>query len=191
MAGGLAMRRGGGRHAATAVALALLAALALASCGARTDETDLQPPPGYAPPPYHPVQKAPPRSERIVFGEGFYPLESSASGMTWRWMGRRGVVALPGGHPRGKRLRIRGWVPVELMTGRPTLRVTLDDNPLDLFVPEGREFSRDYLIPGDLRAPGATTKLSIETSAPARTPSDTRELGVSITALDWRDDSPP
>lgn len=185
------MSRGVGRRAPAAAALVLLAALALVSCGARNDEADLQPPPGYAPPPYRPVQKAPPRSERIIFGEGFYPLESSASGMTWRWMGRRGVVALPGGHQRGKRLRIRGWVPVELMTGVPTLRITLDDHPLDLFVPAGRDFSRDYLIPGDLRAAGATTKLSIETSAPARTSSDTRELGVSITALDWRDDSPP
>ena len=185
------MIRGGGRRTPAAAALALMAALALASCGARHDEADLQPPPGYAPPPYRPVQKAPPRSERIVFGEGFYPLESNASGMTWRWMGRRGVVALPGGRQRGKRLRIRGWVPVELLSGAPTLRIALDDHPLDLFVPEGREFSRDYLIPGDFRAPGATTKLSIETSAPARTPSDTRELGVSFTALDWRDDGLP
>jgi hypothetical protein len=168
-----------------------LAALASASCRARNDDADLLPPAGSALPPYRPLQKAPPRSERVVFGPGFYPLESSASGSTWRWMGRRGVVTLPSGDHRDKRLRIQGWVPIELMTGAPTLGIALDDHPLDRFVPQGREFSRDYLITAELRGRAASVQLSIETSSPAHTPSDTRELGVSITALDWRDADPP
>jgi hypothetical protein len=167
------------------LALLLGAALALASC-TRNDEADLLPPPGYVPPAFHPLRGPVPRGPLVRYGAGFYGLESSPAGMTWRWMSKSGLVHLPNDR-HDKLLRLAGWVPLELMPEAPTVRIRLGGQELDRFVVSGRSFTRDYPIAAARLGAAPAAEISVETSGTAHAPGDSRELGVCFTTLDWRD----
>lgn len=168
-----------------AVVLIIVGAVAPAACK-RDDAADLLPPPGYVEPPFHPLAGPVPPGGSVRFGEGFYGLEASPEGRTWRWMGKRGTVRLPlDGH--AKELRLAGHAPIELLKQVPTLRVTLGGRELARVVSDfvgGR-----YTMPPAELGSGPSAELVIETSETVHAPGDPRELGVSIDRLDWRDAS--
>lgn len=173
------------RLPAVPIFLTLGAALTLASCSGG-DDTDLRPPPGYAPPPFHPLSGPVPRGTLVRYGEGFYGLEAGSAGATWRWMSKRGTVHLPNDH-HDRRLHLEGWVPLALLNETPTLRITLEGVELDRFVAAGGTFTRDYTISRARLGDAPAVRLTIETSTTAHAPGDIRELGVSLTALNWHD----
>jgi hypothetical protein len=176
---------------ATVAAVVLVALGLVVSCAGCTaaDEADLKPPPGYVAPPFRPLRGPIARSTVVRYGEGFYGVESSPAGMTWRWAARRGTVHLPNDR-HDKQLRINGWVPLELLGEAPTVRIALGGRELDRFVANPSHFNRDYAVSAAQLGAAAAAELTIETSATVHAPGDARELGVSVAALDWRD-APP
>jgi hypothetical protein len=171
--------------------MVLGATCATAACNGRPADrhTDLQPPPGFTPPPPAPPGKIPLRVHRIFYGEGFFPPERDAAGKSWRWMGRRGVIRLP---PAAETmtLRLSGWVPLELLSAAPRVRLTLNQHALDSFVPSMRDLRKEYLIDQGLIAGAARPTLTLEVSEVGQAPGDSRALGLAISSLDWHAASP-
>ena len=165
--------------------LALGAALAQGACKV-DDETDLKPPAGYVPPTFHPLRGPVPPGTIVRYGEGFSGIESSPAGTTWRWTSRRGTVHLPNDRT-DKQLRIVGSVPLELLGQVPTIRILLEGEELDCFAATGGNFARHYAVARARLGGAPSAELTIETSATFHAPGDPRELGVSISILDWRD----
>jgi hypothetical protein len=170
---------------------AWLPSLLLVLGGACSDRpSDLQPPVGFSPPPPAAPGKIPLRVHRIFYHEGFFGLErEAATGKTWRWMGRRGVIQLPVAGA-AMTLRIAGWVPLELLPPAPQVRLTLNQHALDSFVPSMRDFDKEYLIGQGLIGSAARPTLIIEVSGAGRAVGDPRELGLAISSLDWQPASP-
>jgi hypothetical protein len=173
--------------------LALLGLLAggCAKITARSpwDEEDLQPPPGFLPPPVRALAPIP-FHERLDFVRGFWPLEFGPDGKTWRWMGAHGEIQLQNDH-RPQRLRLLGWLPLEYLTGPPTIRVSLGKHLVDTFIGSAHGLDREYLVEPGWLGDGPTVTLAIDTSATTRAPGDARELGVSIESVTWRDAPAP
>jgi hypothetical protein len=157
--------------------------LGLSACAEPSDVEDLTPPPGFVPPPATAPEKIPLSTDRPRFGLGFFPVERNPDGKSWRWMGRRGEVVLPisGGRHR---LRVTGWVPIELLQKPPTIRLTLGTNVLDSFVIPGATLDKELLV-DDPRDPSNLALLVIETDRTVRPPNDPRELGVLIEQIVW------
>lgn len=109
-----------------------------------------------------------------------------AANKTWRWMADRGEVRLPNRHVR-QRLRIFGWVPLELLAGPPTIQITLQDHQLDRFVASERNLNRQFFVKREQLGDRPFAVLLIETSATAHAPGDTRRLGISIEGIEWED----
>lgn len=164
----------------------VLAGMGLISAGCIQDDRDedLKPPRGFAPPPLRSLHNGP-RGARLDFAEGFFPVEWGTNGMSWRWMGARGEIRLPNDH-RSHLLRISGWFPLEFLAALPTIRLTLEDQTLDTFVPRDRTLRREYPIPKERLGAGPFIRLVLETSATASVPNDTRSLGISIDEVEWR-----
>jgi hypothetical protein len=163
--------------------VALGMALTAVSC---TDPrgTDLQPPADFVPPPRLPLKKAPLHS-RLVFGQGFFPMEWGTDGKTWHWMGAHGEIRLEN-DSRPRTLRIIGWLPLEFLKDPPTIRIALEDHLLGTFVARDRTLRKEYSIEPDILGAAPSARLIIETSATARAPGDTRDLGVSIEQVGWQ-----
>ena len=90
-----------------------------------------------------------------------------------------------------QRLRLLGWLPLEYLTAPPTIRITIAGHLVDTFVGSAYVLDRQYLVePGWLTDQPKVT-LAIDTSATTRAPGDTRELGVSIESVTWRDAPAP
>ena len=157
----------------------LLVGLALSGgcAAAGRAEDELEPPPGFVAPVVRPL-KAGPIYGRVGLGRGFWPMEL-ADGKTWRWMAGRGEVRLPN-RQVAQRLRVRGWLPLEFLAGPPTIQLTLQTRVLDRFVARDRQLNREYLVQPEQLGSGPFVVLLIETSATARAPGDTRDLGIAI-----------
>jgi len=173
----------------------LAGALALGGC-ARSggDMADLQPPPGFTPPPVRPLRKAPLRADRLGFGLGFWPAEHDES-KTWYWMGARGEVRLAPREQTGDggaraagphRLRIVGRVLRDRMPRAPTLRITLGGHLLASFEPADAAVDWAMTVGADVARAAASAPLVIETDTTVRVPGDPRDLGLAIDALDWQ-----
>lgn len=164
-------------------AIVLGMALIAVSC-ADPQDADLQPPPGFVPPPLRPLKKGP-LHDRLVFGQGFSPMEWGTDARTWHWMGAHGEIRLQN-NARLRKLRIVGWFPLEFLKEPPTIRISLGDHLLDTFVARDRTLRKEYSVGADLLGSAPSTRLIIETSATARAPGDTRDLGVSIEQVGWQ-----
>jgi hypothetical protein len=164
-------------------AVALEMALTAVSCTG-PQETDLQPPPDFVPPPLLPPKKAPLHS-RLVFGQGFFPMEWATDGKTWHWMGAHGEIRLEN-DARPRTLRIVGWLPLEFLEDPPAIRIALEGHLLDTFVARDRTLRKEYSVGPDVLGSAPSARLIIETSATARAPGDTRDLGVSIEQVGWQ-----
>jgi hypothetical protein len=170
---------------AALVLAACAAAATAAGCAGRADRGDLQPPPDFVPPPVRPLQRGPLRADRLGFGLGFFPLEVGGDGSTWRWMGTHGEIRLDNdGHPR--RLRLRGWLPLEFLDGRaPSIRLSVDGKPIDSFEGKDRALDRVVRVGPEQLGAAATVLLTIETSLTARVAGDPRDLGIAVQGVDW------
>jgi len=168
-------------------------ALALGGCEQPSEQTaDLKPPPGFSPPPVQTPQKVPLRADRVDFGTGFSSVEHDR-GNTWRWMGARGEVHLgyrmvvaEGSTGRPYRLRVVGWFARDEMKRAPTIRITLGGQLVGSFSPEGDNFDQAWTVPVDLARTAANAPLVIETDTVVHAPGDSRDLGLAISAIDWR-----
>jgi hypothetical protein len=167
-----------------ALALGVCVAAAGASCAPRADREDLTPPPGFVAPPVRELQANPAGAGRLGFGAGFFPMEVGGDGRTWRWMGGRGELRLRN-DGRRHRLRLAGWVPLEILGGAPTVRLGIEGHPLDTFTQRDPPFAKEYVVTPELlgRAPAAV--LVIETDRTGQAPGDPRTLGVSIEKITW------
>jgi hypothetical protein len=165
--------------------LCVSGAVALSCAASRTDE-DLKPPPDFAPPPVVPLRMNPAGPERLGYGAGFSPPEVG-EGRTWRWMGRRGEVRL-GNDGSARRLRIAGWIPTELMTESPTIRISMGGRMIGNFVESKRDFEWIYVVAPDVLGTAPSVTLAIETSRTVQAPGDPRDLGISIVRVDWEAD---
>ena len=165
------------------LAIVLPIAVGASSCSGPQD-ADLKPPTDFVPPPLRPLKKGP-LHERVVFGPGFSPMEWGTDARTWHWMGARGEIRLQN-DSRPRRLRILGWLPLEFLAEPPTIRVAIEDHLLDTFVARDRTLRKEYAVGADLMRAAPSVRLIIETSATARVPGDTRDLGVSIEQVGWR-----
>jgi hypothetical protein len=117
----------------------------------------------------------------VRYGEGWYGEEAG-----WRWMAGRSVTLLP---PRegAARLTLRFDVPLDQLGGAPIVTVEFDGRVLDRFSANGRTVERTYAIDWGA-APHTLVISTSRTFNPARAgrSSDTRDLGLSLTALTWR-----
>lgn len=165
----------------------LLAGLALSgacAAGRADDDLELAPPPGFVAPPVRPLRDGPIYG-RVGLGRGFWPMEL-ADGKTWRWMADRGEVRLPNRHV-GQKLHVFGWLPLEFLAGPPTIQITLQNRVLDRFVAADHQLNREYVVKPEQLGDGPYVLLLIETSATARVPGDTRDLGIAIEGIKWED----
>jgi hypothetical protein len=165
------------------VLLSTTIVLALSGCADRSDSADLTPPPGFVAPPATAPEKVPLSSDRPRFGLGFFPVERDPDSRSWRWMGRRGEVVLPisGGRHR---LRVIGWVPIDLLGKPPSIRLTLGTTVLDSFELQGQRLEKEWVV-DDPHDPSNLALLVIETDATVRPSNDPRDLGVSIERIVW------
>lgn len=167
-------------------------ALALAGCGPGGQMNDLQPPPGFSPPPVQVPKKLPLRADRLDFGSGFYDMERDLNG-SWRWMGARGevrvgrrVMAAGDNIARPYRLRIVGWYDNDHVQRPPTIRVSIGDRLVGTFSPEGQRFDQAWTVPADLARTAASVPVVIETDSVVHVGGDTRDLGLAIAIVDWQ-----
>jgi len=167
-------------------------ALALAGCGPGEHLNDLQPPPGFSPPPVQVPKKLPLRADRLDYGSGFYGMERDLSG-SWRWMGARGEVrvgrrmmAAGDNLARPYRLRIVGWYDLDEMKRPPTIRVSIGDRLVGTFTPEGHRFDHAWTVAADLAPKAADLPVVIETDTVVHAAGDSRDLGLAIAMVDWQ-----
>lgn len=153
------------------------------ACARRAEDEDLKPPPGFRPPPIRTLQAGPPGG-RLGFGSGFWPIEFNSEGKSWHWMADRGEIRLHNDR-RQRNLRIVGWLPTEFLDSPPTIRISIGNHLVDTFVGSKHELNREYLIKPELLGDAPSALLFIQTSATAKVPGDTRDLGVSIEAVRW------
>ncbi len=116
----------------------------------------------------------------ILFGEGFYD-EEKATGGSWRWMGRRGVINLPP-TDTAAHLRLRLFVP-----SSATLRISLNGRIFDTIQTEGVEVEREYTVSPRADSPN---QLTIETDRVVNLRAtglgtDARDLGARLDDLEW------
>ncbi len=155
------------------------ALLVMAGCR-RDDDRDLLPPPGYAMPGFISLAG----DSDAEFTSGWYAAEAGTNGPGWRWMGKRGEIQLRNQSSEMK-LRLRGWVPLELLSAAPTLRVSINGHELESFTPPKGHFTKTYTVPHTMQGESEKSILVIETSITAKSPNDTRELGYSLIQLVW------
>jgi hypothetical protein len=159
----------------------LLSLALLAAVGCRRDEDkDLLPPLGSS----SLSQSSLEGDSEVKFTSGWYDVETGANNQAWRWMSKRGEIRLRN-QGADMKLRLRGWAPVELLATAPTLRLSLNGRELDSFVAAPGHFTREYQVPRDLQGQDEFSTLVVESSATAKPPNDTRELGYSLVSLVW------
>lgn len=106
-----------------------------------------------------------------------------------RWMGSRGEVHLSN-DGSARRLRITGWIPVELMKERPAIRISVGAHVVDSFVESRRDFEWTYAVGPDVLGTAPSVTLDIETSKTVQPPGDPRDLGIAIERVDWESARP-
>jgi hypothetical protein len=163
---------------------------AAVSCRPASEDADLAPPPGFAPPAVRPLRSNPAGPDRLGFGAGFYPPDVLDDRHTWHWMGASGELRLRS-DASNRRLRLLIGVPLRFMSKNPTIRLTLDGRPLDQFVPITDAIRKEYAVPWSTLGGGPAAVLRFETNVVARVPGDSRDLGLSIQEVDWSADERP
>jgi len=126
-------------------------------------------------------------AQRVVFLSGWFQEESSG-GQTWRWMSRRGKLALLG-EADAMVLRLRAVAASAAGDNNPpTIVLQLDGSEIDRFTAEGNEVDRTILVKPDAGRLWST--LIVETNqtvTPHRVGlgGDNRELGLQCFLLQW------
>src|SRR5206468_7832669 len=107
---------------------------------------------------------------------------------SWRWMGRRGTVALLGG-AETMSLRLRAiTASVPGVQTPPTIVLRVDGTEVDRFTPKALEFDRTIVIKTDPTRIWSTLTIENDQAViPSRIGSiaDDRELGLQLFTLHW------
>ena len=119
--------------------------------------------------------------QTIRYVEGWYDQEGVPP-RTWRWMSGRSVTTFP--TSATARLRIELAVPLDSLQSAPLITIEIDGQVIDQFRATTKTVAREYNQP--MRQLVITTD---RTFVPARNGAsgDTRELGLQLTRLAWRD----
>jgi hypothetical protein len=115
-----------------------------------------------------------PPGKTIEFDDGWFGEEGTPQ-QPWRWMGRRGVVALP---PMEGPARLELSLEFGQVNGQ-NVTIELDGQTLDRFTPKSPLETRRYDVDGQHRA------LVLSTDSTFRPPHDPRELGIRLNRLLW------
>jgi hypothetical protein len=119
-------------------------------------------------------------SAPVTFGEGWYEEESLGEDV-WRWMGRRGVITLPGSSAPA-RLQLSLRVPIEALPRSPAIAIRFNGVVVDEFEARSPVEVRDIAL---MPTPGKAGEVVIETTKTAGIAGDPRELGVRLEGLRW------
>jgi hypothetical protein len=116
-----------------------------------------------------------PVTQRAIFGSGWYDEEGSGN-TRWRWMGARGVIALPP-LPRAH-LLLSLYAPLDVLRAQPDIVVRLNG----AIVARVHATTPNVEIERDV---GAGNELVIETDRAVKPPNDPRVLGLRLNDLQW------
>lgn len=136
-------------------------------------------------PRYFDVFVVPVRS-RLRFGDGWYG-EERAGGRSFRWMSGRGVLVLAPGRGETGQLSLQGYLPLDAMSGTPTVTMTLDGNVIDRFRATEAVVERVYTIASGRDRP-RELELRLDRVGNAKkrgVGSDARDLGMRLDAVTW------
>ena len=121
----------------------------------------------------------------IGFGDGWFAEEGPMQA-PWRWMGRRGVVALP---PIGAPARLQ--LSLEVPEPGHAITVEVDGRVVDRIVPKATLETRTYDVEDRQSCRSAdgqdcpSSTLVLSTDYVFRPPNDARELGVRLNRIIW------
>jgi len=126
-----------------------------------------------------------PISGTAEFVEGWYDAEGEWTN-AWRWMGRRSLTRLPRLDGEG-RLSLRLHVPLDVLSGPPTVRITMNGVILEQFLVRDYAVERTYSTAPHAEA---TSELVIETDRTVNLRAagildDPRDLGLRLDQLDF------
>jgi hypothetical protein len=119
-------------------------------------------------------------SSMITFGEGWHGDE-----VAFRWMRGESVSQLA---VRGKgKLRLRLYVPLDLLPSPPVIEVRFNGNTLERFPATSAEIEKTWSVTSRTDAPSELRILTSATVNPAKLgrSGDSRDLGLRLDALSW------
>lgn len=122
--------------------------------------------------------------KELAFGDGWYGLEGAGAD-SWRWMARRGVIVLPPMNGDAE-LTLELAVPVDALTARPNVTVSIDGRVVDRTAVSGATLIRTIPVRGSGQ-PMTLVIATDRTFVPARAgnSTDRRELGLSLRRMLW------
>ena len=123
-----------------------------------------------------------PVTKQAQFVSGWYLPERSGVD-EWRWMGGHSVTRLPPA-AGDTVLRLEGTFPIELLPQKPNVRILLNGDLLDRFVPAQEHWQRDYHANHPNGTP-ATLEIVVDKTYTPTNEGDPRALGFSLRFLAW------
>jgi hypothetical protein len=127
-----------------------------------------------------------PHCTQLQFGPGWYDAEGAET-HGFRWMGSRASITLPPANGGSAQLSVRFYLPLDAISGAPTVTFTLDGKVVDRFAATTAHMERKYDVPA--RA-DRSHELVIQTDrfvnpAKAGLSGDTRDLGLRLDSVGW------
>jgi hypothetical protein len=119
-----------------------------------------------------------PLEQRFRVVEGVYPPERRRDGISWRWIGARGVIELP---RRGTHVRIKLRTPPEYPLDRNRIRVN------DRIVDIGHDQTVEVVLPYSGRITFTPERTFIPARIPGANNRDARTLSVMLTSVEQFD----
>jgi len=142
------------------------------------------------------VQSASLNAPEIVYDEGWHQSETDFNSKNpnigeWRWTSRKAVCIIE--NPRKEAiLKLKGRISENNFEGQK-IRILINDILLEEFVPEKKDFAKDFIIPAEKLGNNDELRLIIEvdkTFVPRKLDesiSDDRELGIQIFSIYFRE----
>jgi hypothetical protein len=127
---------------------------------------------------------------RVIFESGFYNAEQLKE-KSWRWMDEDGVIKLKNAG-EDMVVKIGGRAPREAMPAPPTMKIFLNGEELEQFMPPGIYFEKEYKVPAAMQKGGVWSELRITTTGvivPRKVNpklNDDRHLGFQLFKFSWR-----
>jgi hypothetical protein len=120
-----------------------------------------------------------------TFVDGWYDEEGQGT-TVWRWMGAESRTFLPeiAGNAR---LRLRFFVPLDIMEGHPTITILLNGTELDRFTASEPFNEKTYTVGNATAKPNVLVIRTSQAVSPAAIGrgGDGRTLGLRLEAIDW------
>lgn len=142
------------------------------------------------------IQSASLNAPEIVYDEGWHQSETDFDSKNpgigeWRWTSGKAVCIIE--NPKKEAiLKLKGRISEHNLAGQ-NIRFLINDILLDEFVPEGKDFAKDYIIPVEKLGSNDELRFIIEvdkTFIPGKLDesiSDDRDLGIQIFSIYFRE----